>query len=104
MATQGQLLQWVHQVAAVAALLRQGEVLAQASILMREAGQVTGLGLALLQLFQLCREGLPLGLVTVFEEALFHVGPNRPRATPLSCSTARAGDTCKGVARIEASS
>ncbi len=39
-----------------------------------------------------------------FEKALLHVGPNKPRAMPLSSATARGAGTCKGAARIEASS
>ena len=79
-------------------------MLAQASVLMGEIGHVTGFNLALFQLLQVLGKRLPLRLVTAFEKTLLHVGPNRPRATPLSCSTARAVDTCNGVARIEANS
>ena len=80
------------------------QVLAPAPVLRREIGHFTRLGFALFQLRELLGKGSPLRLVTAFEQALLHVGPSRPRATPLSCSTARAGETCKGVARIEANS
>ena len=64
MAAQGQLLQWVYQVTAIAAFLSQGEVLAQAPVLMGEIGNVTGFDLALLQLLEQIGECLP-GVVLV---------------------------------------
>ena len=75
MAAQRQLLQRVDQVTAVAALLSQSQVLAQASILMREVGNVGGLGFTLLQLRQLLGEGLPLVLVAAFKRLCFMSAP-----------------------------
>ncbi len=84
-AAQGQLLQWVYQVTAVAAFLCQRQMLAKTPVLMGEVSNIIGLGRALFQLPELFGEGLPFGLVTAFELALLHVGPSRPRARPLSC-------------------
>jgi hypothetical protein len=61
-AAQRELLQWIHQVTAVATLLSQGQVLAQSPVLMRKVGHITGLGLALFQLLEVLGKGLPLGL------------------------------------------
>src|SRR3989344_4359774 len=104
MATHGQQLQLLNQMAAIAPALGQGQVLAQASVVGGKGLALLAIGLAALKCFELRIEGVPLGLVLVFKQALFHVGPNKPRAIPWICCSACSAGTCKGSARMLASS
>ncbi|MNL34103.1 hypothetical protein D3C87_1560570 [compost metagenome] len=87
MPAQDLLLQRIDQETAVAALPSQRQMLAETTILSREITDAVGLAVPLQSLQ---REGklLPFGHVPMFEKALLHAGPNKPRAMPLSSATA----------------
>ena len=104
MPAHSQMLQPIDQVAAVASALRQCQVLAQVPV---RSGKRLGLltvSLATLQGVELQGERLPVGLVLLLKQALFHVGPKRPRAMPWRCCSACSAGTCRGSARMLASS
>ncbi|RMU47563.1 hypothetical protein ALP29_200528 [Pseudomonas syringae pv. avii] len=99
-----QLMQGIDQITAVAPLLGQREVVADASVVPGKRFAGGGVRLATLQRIKRMPEALPLIPMTGFKQALLHRGPNRLRAMPFTCATALPAGMRSGSARMAASS
>jgi hypothetical protein len=83
-----QLLQRLDKVAAVATLLCQPQVLADLSVLFSETVASVIFAPAAFKCIKTFAKVQPCVLMVLFELALFHIDPAKPRAMPFSWSTA----------------